>query len=193
MYKPGAADIHLIALDQGAKAGRLASDVNVQAILRAPHSGVYGQRKILWRSSYCAKACRIRSLFPGGIKIVWGFGGQKTGIFYAGHIGQRCQNSSLLIGRLAKNRIVDPAEVARRDPQVIFASWCGKKMKKSTVQSRPGWDTVSGVRDDRIFEIKSTYILQPGPASLTDGVRQIHDKLRALFTTEDTKDTKGEH
>jgi iron complex transport system substrate-binding protein len=78
---------------------------------------------------------------------------------------------------LAKNRIVDPAEVARRDPQVIFASWCGKKMKKSTIQNRPGWDRVSAVRDDRIYEIKSTYILQPGPASLTEGVRQIHDIL----------------
>jgi iron complex transport system substrate-binding protein len=79
--------------------------------------------------------------------------------------------------RLAKDRIVDPAEVARRDPQVIFASWCGKKMKKATIVGRAGWDRVSAVRDDRIYEIKSTYILQPGPASLTDGVRQLHDVL----------------
>src|SRR5665213_2219281 len=76
--------------------------------------------------------------------------------------------------KLAKDRIVDPADVARRDPQVIFASWCGKKMKKATIQSRPGWNAVSAVRDDRIFEIKSTYILQPGPASLTDGVQHLH-------------------
>jgi len=81
---------------------------------------------------------------------------------------------------LAKNRIVDPAEVARRDPQVIFASWCGKKMKRATIRSRPGWDAVTAVRDDRIFEIKSTYILQPGPASLTEGVGQIHAILRSL-------------
>ena len=81
---------------------------------------------------------------------------------------------------LARDRIVDPREVARRDPQVIFASWCGKKMKKSTIQSRPGWDRVSAVRDDRIFEIKSSYILQPGPASLTDGVQQMHAILAAL-------------
>ena len=92
---------------------------------------------------------------------------------------------------LAKSRIVDPAEVARRDPQVIFASWCGKKMKKATIQSRPGWDAVSALRDDRIFEIKSTYILQPGPASLTEGVRQLHDVLRRLFNTKDTEDTKA--
>ncbi len=82
--------------------------------------------------------------------------------------------------RLARDRIVDPGEVARRDPEVIFASWCGKKMKKATIQSRPGWDRVSAIRDDRIYEIKSTYILQPGPASLTDGVRQIHAVLRSL-------------
>ena len=59
--------------------------------------------------------------------------------------------------RSRSDRIVDPAEVARRDPEVVFASWCGKKMKKATIQSRPGWDRVSAVRDDRIFEIKSTY------------------------------------
>lgn len=81
---------------------------------------------------------------------------------------------------LAKDRIVDPAEVARRNPQVIFASWCGKKVKKAAIQSRPGWDTTSAVRDGRIYEIKSTYILQPGPASLTDGVQQMHEILRTL-------------
>ena len=79
--------------------------------------------------------------------------------------------------RLAKDRIVDPAEVARRDPQIVFASWCGKKMKKATIVGRPGWESVSAVRDDAIHEIKSTYILQPGPASLTDGVTRLHDVL----------------
>ena len=83
---------------------------------------------------------------------------------------------------LAKDRIVDPAEVARRDPEVIFASWCGKKMKKATIQNRPGWDRVSAVRDDRIFEIKSTFILQPGPAALTEGIAQIHQRLRLLLS-----------
>jgi iron complex transport system substrate-binding protein len=81
---------------------------------------------------------------------------------------------------LAKDRIVDPSEVARRDPEVIFASWCGKKMKKATIQNRPGWDRVAAVRDDRIFEIKSTYILQPGPACLTDGIAQLHAHLSAI-------------
>jgi iron complex transport system substrate-binding protein len=84
---------------------------------------------------------------------------------------------------LAKDRIVDPAEAARRDPEVIFASWCGKKMKKATIQNRPGWDGVAAVRSDRIFEIKSTIILQPGPAALTDGIAQIHNHLKALASS----------
>jgi iron complex transport system substrate-binding protein len=81
---------------------------------------------------------------------------------------------------LARNRIVDPAEVALRDPEVIIASWCGKKVRKEAIRGRPGWDAVAAVRDDRIFEVKSTYILQPGPASLTEGVRQLH----AIFKRE---------
>jgi iron complex transport system substrate-binding protein len=83
---------------------------------------------------------------------------------------------------LAKDRIVDPAEVARRDPEVIFASWCGKKMKKATILGRPGWGRVAAVRNDRIFEIKSTFILQPGPAALTDGIAQLHSHLTRLGT-----------
>jgi iron complex transport system substrate-binding protein len=78
---------------------------------------------------------------------------------------------------LGRDRIVDPAEVARRDPEVIFASWCGKKVKKATITSRSGWETVAAVRHRRLFEVKSTYILQPGPACLTEGVRQLHAQL----------------
>lgn len=78
---------------------------------------------------------------------------------------------------LAAQRTVDPAEVARRDPEVVFASWCGKKVRTERIRQRAGWSHVSAVRDNRIFEIKSTYILQPGPASLTEGVRQLHARF----------------
>lgn len=81
--------------------------------------------------------------------------------------------------RLGKERIVDPAEVARRDPEIVVASWCGKAMRKRTILERPGWSAVSAVRNDRIYEIKSTYILQPGPASLTDGVKQLEAIIRS--------------
>jgi iron complex transport system substrate-binding protein len=76
---------------------------------------------------------------------------------------------------LAKDRIVNADDVAARDPEIIIASWCGKAMKKKAIVDRRGWNQVSAIRDDYIYEIKSTYILQPGPASLTEGVRQLHD------------------
>jgi iron complex transport system substrate-binding protein len=76
---------------------------------------------------------------------------------------------------LGKDRIVASAEVAARDPEVIIASWCGKAMKKRAIVERSGWDRVSAVRNDHIYEVKSTYILQPGPASLTEGVSQLQE------------------
>ena len=81
--------------------------------------------------------------------------------------------------RLGKDRIVAPEEVIRRDPQVIIGSWCGKPVRSERIASRPGWDRVSAVRHGRIYEVKSTYILQPGPASLTEGVRRVHACIAA--------------
>jgi iron complex transport system substrate-binding protein len=83
--------------------------------------------------------------------------------------------------RLAKDRIVQPEEVVRRAPDVIVASWCGKAVKPGRIIARPGWDAISAVRHGHVYEIKSVYILQPGPAALTDGVRQLHECIgRAL-------------
>jgi iron complex transport system substrate-binding protein len=75
---------------------------------------------------------------------------------------------------LAKDRVVSPERVRLAAPDVILASWCGKKVRKATIAARPGWSEVPAVRHGHVYEIKSTYILQPGPASLTEGVRQIH-------------------
>lgn len=83
---------------------------------------------------------------------------------------------------LAKDRIVPTDAVQTADPEVIIASWCGKSMKKRTIVDRPGWSEISAVRNDYIYEIKSTYILQPGPASLTEGVARLRECIaRAAF------------
>jgi iron complex transport system substrate-binding protein len=58
-------------------------------------------------------------------------------------------------------------------PDVILASWCGKKVVADRIRQRPGWDAIPAVRNDRIVEIKSSLILQPGPAALTDGLDAI--------------------
>ena len=80
----------------------------------------------------------------------------------------------LRVQQSAKDRIVTPAEVITRDPQVIIGSWCGRQVKKNLIRAREGWTNVCAVRDDHLYEIKSTYILQPGPAALTEGLRQLH-------------------
>ena len=80
-------------------------------------------------------------------------------------------------GALAKDRIVSPDAVRDAAPDVIIGSWCGKKVNKERIASRPGWDSVPAVRNGHVYEIKSTYILQPGPASLTEGVKQVHEIL----------------
>jgi iron complex transport system substrate-binding protein len=77
----------------------------------------------------------------------------------------------------AKTRIVEPEAVIPRDPEVVIASWCGMKVNKDFIRARPGWDAIAAVQRNHIYEIKSTYILQPGPASLTEGVRQLHTIL----------------
>ena len=77
----------------------------------------------------------------------------------------------------AQDRLVDPAEVIRRDPEVIFASWCGMKVKLEQIQARTGWDRISAMRNGHLYEIPSSSILQPGPAALTDGLRLLHETL----------------
>lgn len=75
--------------------------------------------------------------------------------------------------KAAKDRIVTSEAVIATAPDVILASWCGKKVNADRIRSRAGWDVVPAVRDDRIVEIKSPLILQPGPAALTDGLDAI--------------------
>ena len=77
----------------------------------------------------------------------------------------------------AQDRVVDPGEVFRRNPQVIFASWCGMKVDFDAIHARPGWQNMRAIRNRHVYEIPSSCILQPGPAALTDGVRIIHEKL----------------
>jgi iron complex transport system substrate-binding protein len=76
--------------------------------------------------------------------------------------------------RLAKDRIVTSDDVVTAQPDVIIGSWCGKPVRKEKIAARAGWAAIPAVRDGHIYEVKSTYILQPGPASLTEGVAQLH-------------------
>lgn len=79
----------------------------------------------------------------------------------------------------AADRIVTSEAVIAAAPDVILASWCGKKVNVARIRARPGWAAIPAVRDGRIHEIKSPLILQPGPAALTDGFAAIRKALAA--------------
>ncbi len=83
----------------------------------------------------------------------------------------------LRLQQAAKDRIVPPDRVIEADPHVIIGSWCGRQVKKKLIREREAWDQINAVQNNAIYEVKSTYILQPGPAALTEGIRQIHSIL----------------
>jgi iron complex transport system substrate-binding protein len=89
----------------------------------------------------------------------------------------------LVDASLARDRIVTSEQVVAQAPDVIIASWCGKPVRTERISSRPGWQDVPAVRNGRIYEVKSTYILQPGPAALTEGVTRLHDVIRRAAAT----------
>ena len=89
------------------------------------------------------------------------------------------QNASL-----AKDRIIaDKNEVIEHNPDIIIASWCGKKFKKEKLLARENWSKINAVKDDFIFEIKSPIILQPGPAAVTEGIKAIADIINAWHSS----------
>jgi iron complex transport system substrate-binding protein len=73
----------------------------------------------------------------------------------------------------AKDRVVTAEEVAAREPDLIIGSWCGKKFRPERVMARLGFDRTPAVQHQAVYEIKSSLILQPGPAVLTDGLAEL--------------------
>jgi iron complex transport system substrate-binding protein len=79
----------------------------------------------------------------------------------------------LAVRKNAKDRIVSADDVVAARPDIIIGSWCGKKFVPGKVTARPGFAEVPAVSGGWLREIKSTLILQPGPAALTDGLDQL--------------------
>jgi len=79
----------------------------------------------------------------------------------------------------APERVIQPEDVIQRNPDIIFASWCGKKANLAAIKSRPGWDKIEAVKNNQLFEIKSPDILAPGPSFLL-GLRQMHEAIKQM-------------
>lgn len=102
-----------------------------------------------------------------------------TGIRWVGDLiaiaGGEDVFADLAMHALARDRILaDAEEVVRRAPDLIVASWCGKRVNPERIAARPGWAHVPAVQAREVHEIKSPLILQPGPAALTDGLDALH-------------------
>jgi iron complex transport system substrate-binding protein len=83
---------------------------------------------------------------------------------------------ALAASKSAKERIVSTADVIAARPDIIVGSWCGRKFVPAKVASRPGFAQVPAIATGWLREVKSSLILQPGPAALTDGL----DALSAI-------------
>ncbi len=81
-------------------------------------------------------------------------------------------------GKLAMEREIQWSEVVEKNPDIILASWCGKPVDIDSIKEREGWDQISAIKNNRIHEIDSSIILQPGPASLTDGLSILEGLIR---------------
>ena len=77
------------------------------------------------------------------------------------------------LNELAKDRIISEEDVIQANPDIIIGSWCGKKVNFNQIRNRKGWDKINAIKYNKIYEIKSPLILQPGPAALTDGLDEI--------------------
>lgn len=86
--------------------------------------------------------------------------------------------AELRVERSAVGRRVTADEVARRDPEVILASWCGKPVDCKAFAARSGWERMTAVRLGQIHELDGADVLAPGP-SLMVGLRRIHEIMQA--------------
>lgn len=83
--------------------------------------------------------------------------------------------AELAANALARDRIVTPDAVCARQPDIVIGSWCGKRFRPERVAARAGWDRLPAVAGGHLYEVKSSLILQPGPAALTDGLAALEE------------------
>jgi iron complex transport system substrate-binding protein len=109
-----------------------------------------------------------------------------SGIAWVGELIERCGGIDIFAarrGRASKDRTVTPEEVIAANPDIIIASWCGKRVDIDALRSRPGFAAIRAVQDAQIHAIDSDLLLQPGPRIL-EGAREfcrILDAWRACF------------
>ena len=80
----------------------------------------------------------------------------------------------------ARERAVSLDAAIAAAPEIVIASWCGKRFAPDRFRARPGFAALPAVRDGRLHEVKSALVLAPGPAVLTDGLAAVEAIVAAF-------------
>jgi iron complex transport system substrate-binding protein len=98
-----------------------------------------------------------------------------SGIGWVGELIEQCGGVDVFAsrrGRPSRERSVTIEEVIEANPEIILASWCGRRVDIAAIRARPGFSTIRAVQEDEIHTIDSGLLLQPGPAVL-NGAREL--------------------
>ena len=104
-----------------------------------------------------------------------------SGIGWVSELIEACGGENVFAhrsGAMARDREVTHSEIIDANPEIIFPCWCGKKVKIESIKERPGFDQVSAVKKDFIWELDPAIFLQPGPALFVDGLDQMFEKIK---------------
>ncbi len=76
-------------------------------------------------------------------------------------------------GNMAKQRIVKKEDVLHLNPDAIIGSWCGKNVDYQWIKNQMEWSSINAIKNNNLFEIESSIILQPGPALFIEGIPKL--------------------
>ena len=80
----------------------------------------------------------------------------------------------------ATDRIVVSQQVINAAPNIIVASWCGKKVRPETFHEREGWSAMPAVEENCIYEIKSPTAKRRFWIGLSRSLQR-RDHIRRIF------------
>lgn len=82
--------------------------------------------------------------------------------------------------RSAKERIIaEKSALVTRRPDIVLASWCGKKFHQARFFERFAGLDIPALITGEVHEIKSAHILSPGPVAIEEGLSQIAQIIQA--------------
>lgn len=83
-------------------------------------------------------------------------------------------------GAMARDREVQDSEVIEKNPDIIFGCWCGKKVDVDSFAKRNGYENITAIKKNQVWELDPAIFLQPGPALFVDGLDQMFSKIQKV-------------